>query len=484
MTRNWKLAWLTLTSFALLQSLGCADNTADRTAATATDAPVLAVDVEPIREVSAARPGVFIPPFKDCRAPLPGEVGTEADGKVCTHVSISGCTEGGKYFPDYASCDVVRTQRPFWPEAPAAQPDPADPRLNDAAFMRELAFATEQVEACACTCCHDARQNQGQTGQWDIRNGPIWLDTLSDSGLALFAGYADSSSLGAYPSADNHGFDRKRTGIPSNDSERMLAFLRAELTRRGISEADARSVPPFGGPIYANRVKKPDLCSELGHGVDAKLQVQFGAGQARYVYVLADASENPGVPPDLDTPQGTLWRLDVLASQPALASGLMYGSTPAGSFQVVPERGSAPALERGKRYQLVVLRDVGLPVTSCLFTFGAKVASAAAAPAADGGKDEDYARAGNAATAPTNPPLTADDSCTLAGGDAAGFGARCSGDQDCSCKANYCALMPGQSQGTCTVQGCKAEPGLCPSGYGCFDLSIFAPGLPSICTKS
>jgi hypothetical protein len=421
-------------------------------------------DVQPITRVEDAQPGVFIPPYLDCRAPLAGETGSAQDGQVCTAVAISGCTEPGKYFPDYASCEIVRTQRPFWLEPPAAEPQADDPRLNDPAFMTELAWMTEQVEASACTCCHDSRQNDGKTGQWDITHGPIWLDTLSDGGLALFIGYADSSSLGAYPSADNHGFDRTQTGIPTTDTARMKAFLMKELERRGISEAQARMVPPFGGPIYTNRVTPPGSCSETGQGIDPELHVQFG-GTARYVYVLEAGSGNPGVPPNLDRPEGTLWRLDALASAAPIASGVKYGTTPAGSFQSLPERDPAPALKVGTTYQLYVLKDVGLPVANCLFEFGAPVQAPASTPVAND---------------------SAAGSCTLPGGDADGFGATCkdgAASSDCTCKASYCALMPGQTQGTCTVTGCKENPSLCPAGFSCLDLSAFSPGLPSICTK-
>ena len=171
-------------------------------------------------------------------------------------------------YPDYADCDVVRTERPFWPEDPAGQTDSGDPRLHDSDFMAELGWMTQQVEAAACSCCHDSRQNGGLTGQWDIYHDGIWLDTLSDSGLALFIGLADSSVLGAYPAADNFGFDRSATGIPTDDTARMQAFLQRELDRRGITRAQAAAVPPFGGPIYENRVKQPDACSDEGSGID------------------------------------------------------------------------------------------------------------------------------------------------------------------------------------------------------------------------
>lgn len=442
------------------------------------DAITLKSDVTPVKDVKDTQPGVFIPPYLDCRDPAPGQTGSGPNGQVCTEVMISGCTEPGKYFPDYASCDIVRTQRPFWPEAPAGETKSDDPRLSDPAFMSELAWMTEQVAASACTCCHDNRQNGGLTGQWDINHGGIWLDTLSDGGLALFIGYADSSSLGAYPSDKNHGFDRMATGVPTTDTARMKAFLAKELERRGISEAEARAVPPFGGPIYANRVTPPGKCSETGQGVDPELGVQFG-GSARYVYVLEPGGENPGVPPNLDLPKGTLWRLDVLPSAAPVQSGLKYGTTPEGSFQAVPENGKAPELKVGSTYQLYVMKDVGLPIANCLFEFGQPVAPKAATPAASSGAAGAPAPGAGVAT-------PAAGMCSLPGGDADGFGAACkdgAGSTDCTCKANYCALMPGQMQGTCTVTGCKENPSVCPSGFSCLDLSAFSPGLPSICTK-
>ena len=431
------------TGLICLLAAGCGDaepNT-DAPASTRATSVTLREDVEAVRRVEDAMPGVFIPPYVDCR-----------DG-VCANVAISGCTEPGNYFPDHASCDIVRTQRPFWPAPPASEPKSDDPRLSDAEFMGELAWMTREIEASGCTCCHDSRTNDGKVGQWDIHRGPIWLDTLSNGGLALFLGLADSSSLGAYPSADNFGFDRMQTGIPTTDTARMQAFLRRELERRGMTEEQARAVPPFGGPIYANRVAKPEDCSTKGMGVDPELGVQFGSAPARYVYILADGSSNPGVPPNLDLPEGTLWRLDVLPSAAPVASGLRYGTTPQGSFQAFPARDEAPQLARGQRYQLYALRDVGLPVANCYFTFGAPVVAtpAAAAPKAEPG---------------------------------AGFGAACESDASCTGAANYCAKMPGQSNGTCTVSGCKEQPSVCPNGFSCFDLSQFSVGLPSICMKS
>ncbi len=325
-------------------------------------------DITPVTDAKDALPKVFIPAFLDCRAPLAGERGEGPDGKVCTQVSIAGCTEPGKYFADYASCDVVRTQRPYYPSGPFAVPRADDPRLNDPAFMSELAWVTEQVRASGCVCCHDSKVG-GNAARWDISLGPIWTDTASDNALALFTGLADSSVLGAYPPAENHGFDREKTGLPSTDNARMRAYFVNELSRRGLSEADAQKVRPFGGPIYQNKIFEPKAC-EKGEGVAVDGRVSWGAAYTpRYVYVLEADAANPGVPPNMDLPEGTIWRLDALANAAPIETGLRYGETPKGSFQAFPERGPAPQLEQGKTYLLYVFYDVGIRITGCLFTY-------------------------------------------------------------------------------------------------------------------
>ena len=429
-------------------------------------------DVAQVTRVEDALPGVFIPAFDDCREPRAGETGGGPDGQVCTHTLISGCTEPGKYYPDYASCDVVRTQRPFWEEPPAKLPDPNDPRLSDPKFKAELAWVTEQVAACACTCCHDSRSWDGKFGQWDIAAGGVWLDTLSDNGLALFAGYADSTALGAYPAEENHGFDRTKTGVPTTDTGRMQEFLDAELARRGITKAEARKVPAFGGPLVTLANAKPAAC-DPGVGITDDGKIQWAGGKIRYAYVMEQGSKNPVVPPNLDLPSGTLWRLDVLASEGALKSPIAYGKTPKGTFQAYPESASAPELQQGETYHLVLLADPGLAVVNCEFEFGTEPT---APPAA-----EEQAEGTN------QPPMSTGDagasaSCALEDADARGFGHACKKDADCSCEANYCALMPNAPSGYCTVKGCKEDPSSCPSDWYCQDLAMFFPGLPAICS--
>lgn len=63
------------------------------------------------------------------------------------------------------------------------------------------------------------------------------------------------------------------------------------------------------------------------------------------------------------------------------------------------------------------------------------------------------------------------------------FGDVCTTDMECAVPTEMCAKQPSDPTGYCTRTGCLAEPAICPSGWGCFDLSVLQAGLPSICTK-
>jgi hypothetical protein len=438
---------------------------ADKDTPPADDGITYRSEVQPVTKVTDALAGVLIPPFRDCRP------GAKNGGEVCTWVSISGATAPGEHFADQADCAVVRTQRPYYAKSPAGTTQPDDPRLSDARFMGELAWARDQIRATGCACCHDSGSSGVAASQWDIAAEGIWLDSISDTGLALFSGLADSSVLGAYPAMQNNGFDRTATGIPTTETERMKGLVLAELARRGISESEASSVPPFGGPIYQNQVRRPEACGP-GEGIDPEGRVQFPWGEARYVYVLEAGSKNPGVPPNLDRPEGTLWRLDVLPSKAGLASGFAYGTTPRGSFQDTPAAAPAPALVRGRTYQLTALLDVGIPIVNCLFVFGEPLAT------------QTRPDAGVLADAGSVSPDAGAETGVDAGMATEVLGRACTDNAGCAAPAPYCAVQPGQREGYCTITGCKEDPTVCPSGWRCFDLSVFAPGQPSVCLRS
>ena len=309
---------------------------------------------------------VFRPFEKICRDPVGDEpAGQGPDGQVCTWQAISGSTEAGRRFEDYADCTVVRTQRPYWAGNIDVETDPADPRLADPAWVAEYTWVTSEVRADACVCCHSSVEVPNGASGWDLED-PIWTDGLDDDGMAVMAGWVDSTVFGAFAAADNNGFDRSRTGAPTTDADRMIAFFAGELFRRGLDREDFADTAPFGGPLYDQLVYEADACGAgIGVGTDGVLD--WGSRDARYVYVLTADASPPGAPPNLDLPDGTLWRLDVAWDAAPVASGLAYGEVPEGTSQAWPLDGAPPELLSGETYYLYALTDIYQPLQRCLF---------------------------------------------------------------------------------------------------------------------
>jgi hypothetical protein len=264
---------------------------------------------------------------------------------------------------------------------------------------------------------------------WDTDREGLWTDDFTGRGLAMAAGWLDTSVLGAFPPEENNGFDRTRTALPSTDPERMIAFFEGELARRGLTRADFDTEAPIGGPLYSQRVFEPSACTQ-GEGVATTGELSWVGGEARYIYVLRAGSDNPSTPPNLDLPEGTLWRVDVDHTSPAVEDGLRYGELPMSAWQAYPEMGSPEALIEGEVYYLYILKDIGVPITRCLFTYGEEAPSVATGP----------------------------------------WGATCAEDSDCEAPTDYCVKMPGAPEGYCS-QHCDSlsvcqEAGA-PSDWSC-----------------
>ena len=286
---------------------------------------------------------------------------------MCTWNLISACTEPGRRFADYASCDVVVTQRPYYAYPVEYDTPDDDPRLQDEEYMAEMAWVTEQTEACACICCHSVEDAPSGSSGWYVEAGPLWIDIVDDDALAMLAGLVDSTAFGAFPPEENNGFDRMTTGLPTTDIERMQTFLVEEYLRRGNTLEDAERYPAFGGPLYTQALYEPEACTGT-RGIGADGTIDWGSSAVRYVYVLEEDSANPGVPPNLDLPDGTIWRIDVGASDDPIEGPIQYGQVPDGAKQSWPVDGEPQALEPGKTYYAYVLLDVGVPVLRCLST--------------------------------------------------------------------------------------------------------------------
>jgi hypothetical protein len=314
-------------------------------------------------------------PSLDCRAPLAGEPpGRSADGQVCTWSMISGATEEGRDFNDYGHCDTVRTQRPYYPVPPGPMATDEDTRLGDPAYVAEVEWAKGQIRSTACVCCHSTRAPQGSSN-WFLESGPNFMNSFFPRGLAMGAGWINTVGFGAYPPEQNNGFTRATPADPNHtifvttDDARMRRLFEGELAHRGLTRADFASEPYGAGPLDAQRLYLPTAC-DAGEGVAADGTITWVGGKARYLYVLEATSSSPGVPPNLDIPMGTQWRIDVpwMNGTPFEPGTVRYGSLPDGLTQRVPATGTPAPLTSGQQYYLYVLADIASPITRCLFT--------------------------------------------------------------------------------------------------------------------
>ncbi len=317
----------------------------------------------------------FLQPVRNCVAPKPGEpVGKSEGGKVCTWEMISGVTEEGRNFEDYASCDRVRTQRPYYKAGAAADNTRDDPRMKDPAYAKEQAWVQSQIRSAACVCCHNSQAPQGASN-WYVDQPGNFINGFFPRGLAMGAGWIDTAGFGAYPPSENNGFSRStpsnptHTIFPTTDDARMRRFFEGELAARGKTRADFANEKYAAGPLDEQRFFRPTACTR-GEGVRADGLVVWKGGNARYLYVLDASAASPTVPPNLDLPEGTLWRIDVPSDgKPVLSGTVKFGEIPTGLTQKFPPKDAAPgALQSGKQYYLYVLADLIQPVTRCLFT--------------------------------------------------------------------------------------------------------------------
>ena len=386
---------------------------------------------EPVESILPNDVGtVFIPFEQIC---IDGEPNDQ--NSRCTWQAIGGCAPEGELFSDYAQCNPVLTQRPYAPVPGSGYETPQDdPLRQDENYLAEVEWVRSQAKSCGCVCCHEESKTPSGAAVWDTDKEGLWIDDWNPRGLAMGAGWLDSSTLGAFPANENNGFDRTTTVLPTTNVERMVQFFEGELARRGYTPEDFTNINPIGGPLYEQSLFEPSVC-ENGEGVTTDGKVSWVGGAARYIYVLEVGSNNPATPPNLDTPEGTLWRVDVHYQADGLTE-LNYGDTPERTMQKVPEMGSAPTLIEGQQYYLYVLKDIAIPITRCLFTYQA--------------------------------PQETNDSLTPPWGQA------CSQDSDCPEPTNFCVMAPGDAEGYCSVHCSSANSCVtdgAPEQWGCVAVS-------------
>ncbi len=312
----------------------------------------------------------FLPDRLICSEPIPGEpAGTSEGGEVCVWASMNGCVEPGRRFVDYASCDVAYSQRGYSP-APANEEEMAkeDPRLDDPEYVAELDWVKSEIEACGCVCCHDSRLTPEGPSNWYVDAPGNFVAGFFDSGLAFSANVKDTSVLGNFQPENNNGFSRSISGIPSTDQERMRDFFLGELEYRGVDPAQFEG--KIAVPVLELQRQFEINDCEGDEGVKTDGTIEWEGGRIRRFYILEEGSENPMGPPNLDLPEGTIWRVDVpVMGDPIRTGELVYGEVPEGATQVFPEEGAPAALVPGKNYYLYAAADVLLPVTRCIFTY-------------------------------------------------------------------------------------------------------------------
>jgi hypothetical protein len=318
---------------------------------------------------------VFQQPTFECKAPKAGEpAGKGPDGKVCTWSAIAGATEPGRKFEDYGNCDRVRTQRPYYPVPPAETAKDADPRLKDPNYVKELSWVKSQIQAAACVCCHSTTSPQGPSN-WYLESGPNWINSMGPRGLAMGAGWINTVGFGAFPPEQNNGFSRStpknpsHSAFPTTDDARMRKFFENELKHRGKTKDDFKNEKYGAGPLDAQRFYEPEDCN-AGQKIDKDGTIHWIGGPARYVYVMKANATSPGAPPNLDIPEGTLWRIDVgwKEGTPIESGTVKYGEVPKGLTQAFPKEGSPTPLQSGEKYYLYVNKDIANPLTRCIVT--------------------------------------------------------------------------------------------------------------------
>lgn len=317
--------------------------------------------------------GAWVKPTQVCFTPDSGTPGHSANGQVCVWQSIHGATEEGRSFRQDANCDQSRSGRPYYQKDKNPLYDSVDPRRSDPAYLAEEAWVKSQVQASSCVCCHGSAAPMGAS-IFDVDLPGSFANQFTDRGIAHGAGVVNSIPLGAFPRDMNNGFSKSDLVNPDDsiflttDRPRMKAFWQKELEHRGLTADNFIGVPDGFGPLSEQYYFKPTACV-AGEGIAADGTITWGKGRARYVYVMATTSHAPTVFPNLDNPEGTLWRLDVPATGTPLVSGsVKYGVVPDGTTQRTPATGSAPALVSGQQYFLYVSADQLLPITRCLIT--------------------------------------------------------------------------------------------------------------------
>ena len=266
-------------------------------------------------------------------------------------------------YDDYASCEHVRTQRPYYPVPSAATPSTPDTCMQDATYVvvSSTGCVGRWSRARACAATPSAWRRRGASN-WYVEALGNWTNGFDASGLALGADLDRLHLLRRLSPRCRTKASRGRCrALPSTDPARMRDFFERELMHRGFYPRGLRAHrDPSADRSTANRSYQPTACAE-GRGVDADGTVRWGSAALRATCTCSmRASANPRRSTRTSTlPRGTRWRVDVAPTSSPVVSGIKYGRVPNGATQRFPETGAPAPLQPGAMYYLYVLLDVG-----------------------------------------------------------------------------------------------------------------------------
>lgn len=288
----------------------------------------------------------------------------------CFSNGMLGNVPEGENFLDHGDCTDVRTMGTSG-HRPVLPPAEEDARHGDPKYLAEVDWVRSELETSGCTCCHNSEG--GYATVFDFGLGNTWVSTMSNSGVALAAGLVGEGVFVAVPPGENLGYEQGGNAFVSNDPERLQQFFMAEVAYRELTDEHLTSAQLFydSVPFASLKGEVPEPCPE-GVGVEEDGTVHWTLEGARFLNILQDAEENPNIPP-LDSPEGTFWRYEAVATADALEpASFGYGTDDSKErAQRFPRDGAAPAaLVDGETYTLFVATRMSAAFRqNCTFTF-------------------------------------------------------------------------------------------------------------------
>ena len=225
--------------------------------------------------------------------------------------------------------------------------------------MTELNWVRDQVRSGGCSCCHASGSDHAYATGFDFDAPLVATDSISNYRLAMLTGmFEDHRQFGALPPAENQGFIRDHTMIPTTDPDRMRRFFMSELERRGATEDDIELGRVATENFFGRRVIEDKACVSPFEGIEDNRVLWNGERGIRQLYVLETDANIPGFPPFEDKPEGIVWAIYVNPEAEAIASGdIVLGQIPDGAYQVEPADGSTPEFVEGRTYRLYATPD-------------------------------------------------------------------------------------------------------------------------------